>query len=44
MWVDEDPFDDDGKPKNGWKKAATYEDKGVENLLNLKMMTMKIEE
>ena len=31
MWVDEDPIDSNGKPKNGWKLAATYEDKGVKN-------------
>jgi hypothetical protein len=31
MWIDEDPFDDNGNPKNGWKKAATYEDIGVTN-------------
>jgi hypothetical protein len=31
MCVDEDPFDNSGKPKNGWKKAATYEDVGVKN-------------
>ena len=31
MRIDENPFDDNGNPKNGWKKAATYEDKGVTN-------------
>jgi hypothetical protein len=29
MWMDQDPFDKYGKPKNGWTKAATYKDKGV---------------
>jgi len=31
MWVDKDPIDNNGKPKNGWKLAATYEDKGIKN-------------
>lgn len=29
MWVDVDPFDSNGEPKNGWKLAATYIDSGT---------------
>lgn len=29
MWVDIDPFDINGQPKNNWRLAATYSDYGV---------------
>jgi hypothetical protein len=35
MWVDVDPFDVDGKPKNNWKLAATFIDKGTKEYKNI---------
>lgn len=35
MWVDLDPFDSNGKPKNGWKLAAMYLDKGTPGYKNI---------
>jgi len=35
MWVDTDPFDNDGKPKNNWQLAATYTDNGVSGYKNI---------
>ena len=37
MWVDTDPFDTNGKPKNGWKWAAVYLDKGTSGYKNIPM-------
>jgi hypothetical protein len=35
MWVDTDPIDNDGEPKNNWKSAATYLDYGVPEYNNI---------
>ncbi|HET7283062.1 MAG TPA: hypothetical protein VFI70_00100 [Nitrososphaeraceae archaeon] len=35
MWVDLDPFDGNGKPRNSWKPAATYVDKGTSGYGNV---------
>jgi hypothetical protein len=35
MWIDTDPFSNDGEPKNNWKLAATYIDYGVPRYNNI---------
>ena len=35
MWVDENPFDSQGKPQNNWVLAATYEDHGCKEYGNV---------
>jgi hypothetical protein len=35
MWVDTDPFNNGGEPKNNWKLAATYFDYGVPGYNNI---------
>lgn len=35
MWVDVDPFDQNGAPKNGWVLAATYHDVGTSGYNNI---------
>lgn len=40
MWVDNDPFDQNGAPKNNWTLAATYHDVGTSGYNNIPLTWM----